>query len=677
MRSPIAAVRYTSKVLVLFTMLLTCSITTAYGQTLRLMVPDVPDSATQTYIDAFLSSDLLSEQDISAEITTYRQLSTPREALNDLMNGTVDLAILSSSLFAPSFQDADLKGTALISQPGTVQSLEQKFLLEDSVVGDIVAMELGMLGIVFLSFVDSLPTSLATMQRISGDANIRGIRFATIDPRSPSILAHADAVPITIAAAEIQTALRTGDIEGAELIVDQSAEQRLQSFHGGTLLANFHQKSAYLLANVDSWRNLSEAQRYAIQTSALVAQRASREAVQHNSSELSNYARSLQMEYVSIPDSRLAITFRDAAISAWKEAFPTVENEGVLLLEHQSLNTASTDQLPDSAPTGSVPACQDVSTPDIYFVSTRSLENHDNLRWKFGIEQDENVELHCGKLDYQTNPDRSFGRPFVGQISLAGGELISGIQDCVSLFTEAAENHGRRLTFFVHGYNNTFSTSISQVVSIAEDLKLRDPIVLWAWPSEGTKSGYVRDIAAVEFNRIYVREVIKEVKNKNRQLDISLLTHSMGGSVGIDFFGIFFEHEMKIANTVFVAVDIPQPRFKQGLKYHGNASSLTSLYTNANDRALYASRFVTRLPPAGLAGDALLVVADLDTIDVSAVDAEFFEINHSHAFDVPMVAADASHLLCNRVAAARRPGLTKKWTTEALPYYTIDDAGSN
>ena len=236
---------------------------------------------------------------------------------------------------------------------------------------------------------------------------------------------------------------------------------------------------------------------------------------------------------------------------------------------------------------------------------------------------------------------------------------------------------GRQLTLFVHGFNNTFSTSISQAVSVAEDLKLRDPIVLWTWPSEGTKSGYVRDIAAVDFNRIYVRQVIKELKHANDQLDISLLAHSMGGRVGIDLLGIFSDHGMRITNTVFVAVDVPQPRFKQGLKYHGNASSLTSLYTNANDRALYASRFVTRLPPAGLAGDALLVVSDLDTIDVSAVDGEFFEINHSHAFDVPMVAADASHLLCNRVPASGRSGLTKRLTAEGLPYYAIDDAGNS
>ena len=445
MQSPIAAARYASKVLALFTLLLTCSITTAYGQTISLMVPDVPDSATQTYIDAFLSSDLLTRQDISTETFSYSQLSTPRESLNNLMNGTMDLAILSSSLFAPSFQDADLKGTALISHPGTVQSPKQKFELEDSVIGDIVAMELGKLGIVFLSFVDSLPSSLATIQRISDVTDIRGLRLATLDPRSPSILVQAGAVPITIAAAEISNAATRGDIDGAELIVDESTEQRLQLFQGGTLLANFDQKSAYLLSNVDSWRRLSEAQRYAIQASALVAQRASREAVQRNSGVLSNYAERLQMEYASIPESELATTFRSAAVSEWSDAFPTMGNEGVLLLEHQSHNTASTDQSNDGAPTRNLPGCQQQSTHDIYFVSTRNLEHHDELRWKFGIKQDEDVELHCGKLDYQTDPERSFGQPFSGSISLAESGLIVGTKGCVELLTNAARERGRRL----------------------------------------------------------------------------------------------------------------------------------------------------------------------------------------------------------------------------------------
>lgn len=78
------------------------------------------------------------------------------------------------------------------------------------------------------------------------------------------------------------------------------------------------------------------------------------------------------------------------------------------------------------------------------------------------------------------------------------------------------------------------------------------------------------------------------------------------------------------------------------------------MYVNEHDRALLLSQEVNKQPPAGLGGRFRLTTNGVETVDVSEVDRQFFEINHSHGFDVREVASDVSMILRQRAKASMR-----------------------
>ena len=87
--------------------------------------------------------------------------------------------------------------------------------------------------------------------------------------------------------------------------------------------------------------------------------------------------------------------------------------------------------------------------------------------------------------------------------------------------------------------------------------------------------------------------------------------------------------------VIFAAPDIDRDRFIQlAAKFKGCAARFT-LYASSRDVALLASKFVHGYPRAGEAGEALLVVDGVDTIDASLVDTSLVGLRHSYFGDKP------------------------------------------
>ena len=82
-----------------------------------------------------------------------------------------------------------------------------------------------------------------------------------------------------------------------------------------------------------------------------------------------------------------------------------------------------------------------------------------------------------------------------------------------------------------------------------------------------------------------------------------------------------------------------------------------TLYASSNDLALTASKKVHRYPRAGDAGEGLILVPGIETIDATHVNTGLF--GHSYFADEKSVLSDIFYLIHDGKRAAQRFGLNQ------------------
>ncbi len=93
------------------------------------------------------------------------------------------------------------------------------------------------------------------------------------------------------------------------------------------------------------------------------------------------------------------------------------------------------------------------------------------------------------------------------------------------------------------------------------------------------------------------------------------------------------------AQIVFTAPDVDRDYFIDAIGSLRGTAERVTLYASGNDRALHYSQFVHGAPRAGTAGDVIVKLAGLDTIDMSAVPADalghsYFAANSGAIYDI-------------------------------------------
>ena len=59
--------------------------------------------------------------------------------------------------------------------------------------------------------------------------------------------------------------------------------------------------------------------------------------------------------------------------------------------------------------------------------------------------------------------------------------------------SDVAQSGDGSVTFFTHGYNNTFVEPVYRIAQLAHDLELKGALMTLAWPSRGSALGYQYD----------------------------------------------------------------------------------------------------------------------------------------------------------------------------------------
>lgn len=213
---------------------------------------------------------------------------------------------------------------------------------------------------------------------------------------------------------------------------------------------------------------------------------------------------------------------------------------------------------------------------------------------------------------------------------------------------------------FVHGYNVTFEAAARRTAQMSYDIGFTGAPIFYSWPSKGGLSGYGADETMIEWATPNIKQFLKDVALRTEAKKIHLIAHSMGNrGLTAALTQLVDEGETEVLSKfreiILTAPDIDADIFKRDILPKITPGRRVTLYASAKDRALIASKKVHAFPRAGDAGESLIIVDGLDTVDATEVTTGF--LGHSYFAENESVMADIFYLLHKRLPANRRVSL--------------------
>jgi esterase/lipase superfamily enzyme len=298
-------------------------------------------------------------------------------------------------------------------------------------------------------------------------------------------------------------------------------------------------------------------------------------------------------------------------------------------------------------------AAQNLRNFKIAFVTDRNREQGpSNWATSFGAKTPGIWSLSCGEVRYSPDDHRSFGDAYgESRISIYANRYLEG-QECLPYIPRLAqETQSRNVLVLIHGYNYTFANAIESAVAFAEDTDFNGLLLVWSWPSEGSRYAYEDDLKANGWSRphfvSFFKDILRALPGK-----IDFIAHSMGSHILLKF-ALDMSTSPHVPNSIiFAAPDVDQEDFKA--KEKQVTGLFQSLYAFSNDWAVWMSKKYNGGLRAGEGGEALLVMNErqIETIDA---DAE----GHGAIFADPSVLQDFVKIWETHQHAARR-GLIEK-----------------
>lgn len=228
----------------------------------------------------------------------------------------------------------------------------------------------------------------------------------------------------------------------------------------------------------------------------------------------------------------------------------------------------------------------------------------------------------------------------------------------------ALEVAGRRkILLYIHGFNTDFGWSMRRAAQIAHDLDYDGVAMAFAWPSAGTMAGYLADLNNAEWAAPHLAETLRLLARDAGAERIDLIAHSMGGRVLIQALDELARGRVAtgpplFGEVIFAAPDVDSDIFAAAMPRLQPLAGRFTLYVSSSDVALATSRRLAGdHPRAGESGRGMVVLADMDTVDTSAVGDDLF--GHEYFGESAPVLNDIRLLLRDNAGAAERPRLVR------------------
>lgn len=253
---------------------------------------------------------------------------------------------------------------------------------------------------------------------------------------------------------------------------------------------------------------------------------------------------------------------------------------------------------------------------------------------------------------------------------LAKGDFVRALQQQIK------DAPSKDVFIFVHGYNNTFEDAARRAAQMAYDLDFDGTPIVYSWPSRGSTMAYFADEATVQVSGDKVAEFLDTIVTQSGAERIHLLAHSMGNRALIEALKTFLANrgpqnrQRVFGQIVFTAPDVDRDYFIGAIKLLKGSAERVTLYASGNDYALRSSQFFHDAPRAGTAGDVIIKLAGLDTIDMSAVPAD--ALGHSYFAANSGAIYDIFRLLWQGDPPRQRCGMSERKGSGALDFYLFN-----
>ena len=260
------------------------------------------------------------------------------------------------------------------------------------------------------------------------------------------------------------------------------------------------------------------------------------------------------------------------------------------------------------------------------------------------------------KLEFTENPEKHVVLHRVIR-SDSVDDFYAELNDSLS------KSETRQGLIFVHGYNVSFDDAVKRTAQIAHDLEFEGAPICYSWTSHGALADYTKDMANADATVLALQSFLEETVRRTGNSTIHLVAHSMGNRALLQALdriavGSAGDGSEMFGQLVMAAPDVSAVDFKN--RFAASAKELAksiTLYASSRDRALIASTEIHGHNRAGLAGDNLVVMDGVDTIDVSEIDTSL--IGHSYYGDHPELIRDLRALVELAQPASNRNWLTR------------------
>ncbi len=217
---------------------------------------------------------------------------------------------------------------------------------------------------------------------------------------------------------------------------------------------------------------------------------------------------------------------------------------------------------------------------------------------------------------------------------------------------------------FVHGYNVSFDDALFRGAQLSFDMKFDGLAFIFAWPSRANLAGYVLDRQRASGAQRALREFVELIRQimGTGAKNIHFIGHSMGSQPLMDALSTYDKPanstDPLFGQVLFAASDVVRDNFRSATTRIAKVASGVTLYASSKDWALTASGIVNLFEqPVGLikSSQPPYIGPSFDSIDVSALDTDFFARNHSTYGDRRPLIDDMLKLFSGTADAIRPP----------------------
>jgi esterase/lipase superfamily enzyme len=309
----------------------------------------------------------------------------------------------------------------------------------------------------------------------------------------------------------------------------------------------------------------------------------------------------------------------------------------------------------------------------IFYVTDREEKVDDEQRVSYRTDRDVKGTLHFGTCDVSIPGSHKIGRlesPHWWKLEFGENPLKHVVllqvaaQSANDFFWDVkvrtAESEKQDILVFVHGFDVLFEEAARRTAQLAFDLRFEGAPILYSWPSEGSVHRYSADEETVNWTAPHLKSFLEELAVKSGAQTIHLVAHSMGNRALVRAI-TDMSIEQSIAQfqqVILTAPDIDSGEFLQLANAIQSKANRVTLYASSRDKAILASKLIHKYPRAGEAGDDLIVVPGIDTVDATNVDTGL--LCHSYYGSERTVISDMFYLIGEGKPPHQRHGLTER-----------------